>query len=759
MDSQVALGALIKGRSSSAALNSELARSLPHMVCLDLYLEGMYFNTLENRADQPTRGKEIEGPKEPLPAWWEPLSRGDTQAFDLWLYEHGLDDLLLSGLPPLSELCGEVSPPGTLPGFLRQELQHNIADASFEQRHEDCADGLPSSTSSARPLRRTADFGRPEASPGARDEAEVGAQVCPKRATGKRTRRRFLGPELTGRAAELLQRFPRDQFVLGQGVQWPPKHAGFLDLYSGKRGVAKGLSKLCPTWSLCFDLADSPSQDLSCRELQQTLEELVTEGAFLGLGGGPVCASFSMAVRPPVRDSAHPYGKTDISENMQKKVEAGNLMSLWFFSLLEMGLHRGLAVWLENPSSSWMFRLPAWRELVSRWKEVLGAWCVDYCRFGKPWRKRTKFFTNTALCGVSTLCKGGHIHQQLKGYSRKFKMSWTKAAEAYPDGVAESLSYALAMQSGLLMKSAKFNPADCSHSGHMRIGEAKNPGPRPSRTEGRNTVLQDVSLVEPRTKALQCKIWEGFLEWLALSLSRGACRSAMEQPLLLVYLAREYGNFLFSSGKSLFVYRHFLVFLQQNFVTAKPYMSICWSMVAKWEILEPTIHRVPLPWAVFRAMLTVSLGWGWKRFAAILLLAFHGIARPGEPLAATRNELVLPRDTLDDSQTTVFLKVLKPKTRRRGKGVVQHISVQNDEANTFLDKVFRDCPKSDRLYACSGGAFRRRWDAVLRALCIPASVGLTPGGLRGGGCVHAFQTGADIPRLLWKMRISTSSDS
>lgn len=45
MDSQVARGSLVKGRSSSAALNAELARSIPLMLLQDTYFEGMYFNT------------------------------------------------------------------------------------------------------------------------------------------------------------------------------------------------------------------------------------------------------------------------------------------------------------------------------------------------------------------------------------------------------------------------------------------------------------------------------------------------------------------------------------------------------------------------------------------------------------------------------------------------------------------------------------------------------------------------------------------
>ena len=55
LDSQVSLGCLIKGRSSSKSLNQELLRSLPIMVGSDLYGFYLYYPSKLNRADGPTR--------------------------------------------------------------------------------------------------------------------------------------------------------------------------------------------------------------------------------------------------------------------------------------------------------------------------------------------------------------------------------------------------------------------------------------------------------------------------------------------------------------------------------------------------------------------------------------------------------------------------------------------------------------------------------------------------------------------------------
>ena len=766
-DSQVALGALVKGRSSSAAINEELSRSLPWMLGLDSYLDLMYFNTLSNRADDPTRGKEIAGASRELPFWWTALAEGDFQQFDIWLHEHGLDDETLSELPSFSELCGDCPVPGILPAFLRTEqtdvnsMEKNTALPETFQRKAavQVEEPLPSSTTSAQLNLETAFCGRGSPSVGCRpsldrrpsqgapntcDENESAVAGEGLTMSGKNQRKerkkqvrstpRSLPPLLSAEAKEALRSFPVGQVVRSAGVSWPPKRAGFLDLFSGERGVAKELSKQWCTWSLCFDLEHSPNEDLDDPKLRVQLIQLLRLGCFVGAGGGPVCSSFSMAVRPPVRSNVEPYGKSELTEKMRAKVEAGNSMAIWFFELLDAALHEGLVVWIENLTASWMFRLPEWKRMLEKWPE-LKAWIVDYCRFGTKWRKRTKFFSNTCLGGKKTLCSGCVQHQLLKGRSKKHKMSWTRVAQPYPAGVAVAVARALAIATALAEEDRSFDPSSCARAGSLRIGEATNPGPRRPRGGLRSGALEDVPLVEARTLEIQDKVWEAFVEWMLKTLSRASVSSAMAHPALLVLLAREYGSYLYATGKSLFVFRHLLVFLQQNFATAKPYMGLCWTMVSKWEMAEPTNHRVPLPFAIFKAMIAVCLGWRWFKFAGVLSLGFMGIARPGEPLAALRKDLILPRDMLSADSSLAYLKIQKPKTRFRGGGRTQHLAVHDAEFVFLLDAVFASLNPEDRLLECSPSAFRRRWDAILRALQIGKESGLTPGGVRGGGCV------------------------
>ena len=106
LDSQVALGCLVKGRSSSARFTQQrtIVRSVPTMLMREMYSDGIYFETSINRADDPTRGKAIREPSRPLPACWEELSRGEFRGFDDWMVQHGVHPDMIGKLPAFSEL-------------------------------------------------------------------------------------------------------------------------------------------------------------------------------------------------------------------------------------------------------------------------------------------------------------------------------------------------------------------------------------------------------------------------------------------------------------------------------------------------------------------------------------------------------------------------------------------------------------------------------------------------------------------------------
>ena len=590
MDSQVCLGAITKGRSSSKARNRELCQALAMLLFSDSYSEAMYFDTKKKRADAPTRGREIPKPDVDLPNWWDDVANGEYATLDLWLKENGLDDANVGDLPRFEELKKPLG----------REPKDAFRGAGIP--------ALSSPTSQVETKRRTGGSG-------SKDSEEP---TMPKRRGPGKTPRRKVREEPKPRisldrsaslSAEVRRRlalFQRSQFVGLETGAWPPTEPGHLDLFSGERGVAKNNDKLRSGWTLCFDIEHSPLEDLCNKELREELLWLVNHGAFVSVGGGPVCSSFSTAITPPIRSLDEPYGKKSLSGEMLEKVETGNEMSIWFFSFLRRALELHLTCWIENPGGSWMFKLPEFLKLLSDFDTFL-PWLVDYCRFGTKWRKRTKIFSNTALGGMKTLCKcpKDKKHLLLRGRSKADRMNWTRVAQAYPRGVSKAISFAIGLNTGRASSTGKFNIASCARCDGQRIGEASNPGPR-WKNRNREGVLSDFALVEPKTEMLQNKIWESFIVWLRKLLSKGAAQSVLVQPMLAVLFLQEYGNELYSNGGSLFTYRHLVVFAQKHLLVAKPFMSPLWDQISRWELKEPTVHRTPLPVAIFRAMVAVS---------------------------------------------------------------------------------------------------------------------------------------------------------
>ena len=87
LDSQVALGASVKGRSASGVLNRMLAAFLHPLLSSRIFPHYLYFPSALNPADDPTRGLEVRGPSASVPVWWDELAAGRPGAFDTWMGE------------------------------------------------------------------------------------------------------------------------------------------------------------------------------------------------------------------------------------------------------------------------------------------------------------------------------------------------------------------------------------------------------------------------------------------------------------------------------------------------------------------------------------------------------------------------------------------------------------------------------------------------------------------------------------------------
>lgn len=139
------------------------------------------------------------------------------------------------------------------------------------------------------------------------------------------------------------------------------------------------------------------------------------------------------------------------------------------------------------------------------------------------------------------------------------------------------------------------------------------------------------------------------------------------------------------------------------------------------------------------------------------MLAYFGAGRLGEVLRCCREDLVLPHDVFETTESPVFLRLRSFKSQFRQPSKVQHMKVIDRQACLLLTKVFKHLPLDAPLFDSSPYQYRKRWDLVLRQLAIPESFQLTPGGLRGGAAVYHYKNGKPINDLMWLLRLRSQS--
>lgn len=749
-DSQVSLACLVKGRSSSAAINRKLKKSIPQHVASNNRAFYGYVRSKKNPADAPTRSRRVPDPvREPAP-WLSKAEEGCFEEMEAFLEQHGVDLFSLRELPSEQDLlapcdvdvrtcmqrkrirrqnnrrdrkeAGKTSPPLSSGG---ESPAANVPDPSSgfsPLQHSTCHTSEPSSPSSAIPV----------------------TKPCPRKGLSEEVRK-------------MLRQFDASQFVLSKEFSTLEEAfdsgPGILDLFAGSRGFSKACVKHAATWTLTFDLAHSEAENLLSPPLQEQLLRLISSGAFLAMGAGPVCASFSQAVTPACRTREYPQGVPWASELQQCKNNMGNEMLDFVLRCVKACLAVDVVFWVENPFLSWL-----WRQVDSlSWDEILadsrvGDLDLDYCRFGTPWRKRTKFRTSTHLRGQRCFCLGNHEHVALRGRCKEKGLSYTKLAEPYPRGVCECLAWATLVDCGLLPERRKIDVSSCARSFSRRIGEAANPGPASYAASRPNVWLGDVELLEPATILLRSKIWRQFSSWFERTFEGAAPVDWLNaSPGLFVQSLVAYGHFCFSDGVALHVYRQLLAHVQKLHPQIKVFMTPAWETVSKWEMQEPSKHRPPMPEPIMLAMVSLALAWKWERWSAITLACFYSVSRVGELLKVKRREILTPRDLLHN-EPVIYIRFLAPKSRRRG-AKVQYSTIEEPAVVNFLCKVWDCLHPDDLLYSGSQGAYRSRWNALLARLQISSQHQLTPGGLRGGGAVCLHRRGLALTELMWKMRL------
>ena len=141
----------------------------------------------------------------------------------------------------------------------------------------------------------------------------------------------------------------------------------------------------------------------------------------------------------PLRSSAAPWGVEGLPAHQQANIIAGNIFLRFSMSLLAICRRLHIIAVMENPHTSMIWHNP----LVVKargWREAR-EFVVDFCRYGTPWRKRTRLLAlHCDLSASSVRCEGvrgccsetQRPHERLMGRRPGEKIDRTKLAESYP---------------------------------------------------------------------------------------------------------------------------------------------------------------------------------------------------------------------------------------------------------------------------------------------------------------------------------------
>lgn len=279
----------------------------------------------------------------------------------------------------------------------------------------------------------------------------------------------------------------------------------------------------------------------------------------------------------------------------------------------------------------------------------------------------------------------------------------------------------------------------------------QNPGPKQfSSYEPRGDLNMMGGFAQDRRPVRMQKCLEAFGLWCSTE-----AHVTLDEILSTAELAnlglKGYGLALFKQGAPRY-WLYAITAVQQLRPEFRSCLSGAWAVDKKWQLEEPGQCRAVLSAPVLRAVLCLSLLWGWWSFAAITALGFGGMLHPNEFLQLTRRDLIFPSDSMLETRS-LYVFVKNPKTSRFARK--QHVRVDDDSLSFLAWCVFGLQALDTKLFPASTAAYRRQWNSIMDRLQIPrrqAEGGATPGTLRGSGATHEYLQCGNISQIQWKGR-------
>jgi len=217
------------------------------------------------------------------------------------------------------------------------------------------------------------------------------------------------------------------------------------------------------------------------------------------------------------------------------------------------------------------------------------------------------------------------------------------------------------------------------------------------------------------TRGRRRKLFRQFQVWLwqekGISLLY-LLREKPADPERLAYWLVQYGGALYQAGKAYGIYAETINSVAAERPQVRKQLVAAWDFAYSWVSEEPFSHHPALPASILLAMMSVSILWGWLTEAAIFGLMWAGILRVGEVLQASREDLVLPRDSAPGVRYAL-LKIKEPKTRGKH---ARHQAARVDPTDIveLLDLAFAKADPKAKLWPLSGSTLRKRFGDLMR---------------------------------------------
>ena len=180
----------------------------------------------------------------------------------------------------------------------------------------------------------------------------------------------------------------------------------------------------------------------------------------------------------------------------------------------------------------------------------------------------------------------------------------------------------------------------------------------------------------------------------------------------------------------------------------RAHLGLAWHVDKMWQLEQPGQCRAVLSGPMLRAVLTLSLLWGWYRFAGLVALVYAAMLHPNEFLMLSRKDLVFPEGSLFNSAALLFVHIQSPKTARFARR--QHARIDDDSVILDSRCVFYSLRLDERLNPGTMAMFRRQWNYLFDSFGVPRrqlTRGATPSTLRGSGATQMYIEAEDLQKI------------